>query len=133
MAVGVTPVPGRQRQGPLGRLLPAIGGAVGGIIGGVKGGPTGALAGASAGTGVGQVAGQVIDPTVAQAPTMGVETTGMQRRQQALQQDPLRQIQQAQMALQTLPPEQLPETRKAFEQAMMIAQRNIQMQQGGLA
>lgn len=96
-----------------------IGGAV---AGGIYAGPQGAAMGA----GLGQTAAGLAQKPQ-QAP---VESQGMARRQQALQQDPLVAIQQAQAALQTLPPEQFPEVRQAFNNAMAIAQRNQQLGRG---
>ena len=90
----------------------------GAIIGGIYGGPQGAITGA----GVGQTAGGLLQ----RQPQAPIESQGMARRQQKLSQDPFLAIREAQAALQSLPPDQLPETRKAFEQAMLMAQRNQQ-------
>lgn len=109
-----------QRDG-LGKLL-TIGGA---IVGGVAtgGSPGGALAGAGAGQ---TAAGLVQQPQAAP-----VESQGMGRRRQAISQDPVRSIAEAQAALQGLPPEQFPEVRRAFQEAMAMAQRNQQLGQQG--
>lgn len=105
----------------LGKAL-TIGGAV---VGGVYGGPQGAMAGA----GAGQMAGGLLQ----QQPEAPIESQGMARRRETLSQDPFMAIREAQAALQSLPPDQLPETRKAFENAMLIAQRNQQMGAGRLS
>lgn len=120
MAVGVAPV---QRRDPLSKLLP-IGGA---IVGGATAGPGGAAAGASAGAAAGGQAAGVLGPGAAPPPVQTSEASGMARRRDALGQDPVRAIAEAQAALQTLPPEQLPEVRRAFEEAQALAQRNQQL------
>lgn len=99
----------------LGKIL-TIGGAV---AGGAVGGPAGALAGAGA--------GQTAAGLIQQPPQQPVETAGMSRRQEALAGDPVRAIAEAQAALQTLPPEQFAETRRAFDEAMALARRNQQV------
>jgi hypothetical protein len=104
----------QPRQDRLGKLL-----TVGGALIGAQAGPQGALMGA----GAGQTAAGLLQRPRAQS----IETAGMSRRQQALAGDPVRAIAEAQAALQTLPPEQFPETRRAFQDAMALAQRNQQI------
>lgn len=108
-----------QRKDPFSKLLPIAGA----VVGGIYRGPQGAVMGA----GAGQTAAGILSKGPGQPP---VESQGMARRQEALAQDPLAIIQQAQAALQTLPPDQLPEVRQAFSNAMAIAQRNQQLGRG---
>lgn len=112
MAVGIQPPQQRDR---LGKVL-TIGGAV---AGGILGGP----AGVPAGAGLGQTASGL----VSRPPQQPVEMSGMARRREVLGQDPVRSIAEAQAALQSLPPEQFPEVRRAFNDAMALAQRNQQL------
>lgn len=119
MPAQITPV---QKQDPLAKLLP-IGGAV---VGGLTAGPGGALAGASTGASLGGTAAGFVQKD----PVQTVEADGMSRRQQSLGADPAAQIRQAQAQLAQLPPDQLPETRRALENALAFAQRNQQIGRG---
>lgn len=103
-----------QRRDRLGKAL-AIGGALAGAPGGVQG----AMLGASAGS----TAAGLLERPQAQP----VESQGMARRRDAISVDPLRAISEAQAALQTLPPDQFPEVRRAFEQATALARRNQEL------
>tara|TARA_R110000796_G_scaffold252618_1_gene388730 strand:+ start:907 stop:1272 length:366 start_codon:yes stop_codon:yes gene_type:complete len=108
-------------RGGLSKLL-TIGGAVAGAASG--GGVQGAITGASVG---GTIGGLVSKPPT----TPPIESQGMDRRRDTLGSDPLRAISEAQATLNTLPPDQFPETRRAFEQAMALAQRNQELGKQG--
>lgn len=99
----------------LGKLL-TIGGAV---VGGIYGGPGGAAAGA----GAGQTLGGLVQQKQPEPP---IESQGMSRRQQVLSQNPMVQLQEAQAVASQLPPDQFPEVRRAFENAIAIAKQNQQ-------
>ncbi len=122
MAIGVNPI---QKKDPLQKLLPIAGAVIGGVATG--GSPSGALTGAQ----VGGLGAGILGRGDQVPPQVGAETLGMQRRTDAISQDPLRAIAQAQSALQTLPPDQFPETRRAFDQAMAIARRNQELGRQG--
>jgi len=117
MPIGVT-IPQNKGKEDLGKLL-AIGGAVAGGFG--VGGLAGGLSGAAQGLALGQAAGSLLSSN--QAP----EAMGMQRRTQQLDQNNLGQLREAQAALASLPPDQLPQTRKVLEQAFALSQRNQQI------
>lgn len=112
-----------QQRDRLGKIL-TLGGALAGGIAGAGGGVLAATKGAAMGAGLGQTAGGLLAKG---QPTAPVESQGMQRRMQTLDSDPMGQIRQAQQALATLPPQQLPQTRQALQQAMVLAQRNQQL------
>jgi len=110
-----------QRESSLSKVL-----KVGGLVaGGLAAGPgvAATLGGAATGAGLGSTVGGLVASNQGQSPDM----MGMQRRRTALGEDPLVNLQQAQAALSQLPPQQLPETRRAFEQALALAQRNQQI------
>lgn len=106
----------QPRDDKLGKVL-TIGGAV---AGGLVAGPGGAAAGAAQGAGLGSTAGNLLS----QAPIQPVEVEGMSRRREALSQDPSLAIQEAQAALNQLPPDQFPEVRRAYENALAISKQN---------
>ena len=111
---------GNQNNDRLGKFLTIGGAAVGAIAGG---GPQGALTGASAGSTLGGIVGK--------PPIQAIESQGMDRRRRAIDQDPVSALSQASAVLNSLPADQLPETRRAFEQALAVAQRNQQLGRGG--
>lgn len=106
-----------QRQDRLGKVLTLGGAVAGGLATG------GSLAGIGAGAGLGQTAAGLAQ----KQPAQPVESQGMARRRDAISVDPLRAISEAQAALQTLPPDQFPEVRRAFEQATALARRNQEL------
>tara|TARA_R110000796_G_scaffold252288_1_gene385951 strand:- start:120 stop:464 length:345 start_codon:yes stop_codon:yes gene_type:complete len=114
--MAIQPTQPGQNQG-LGKIL-----TIGGAALGSMGGPSGAVAGAGA--------GQTAAGLLQKAPTPPVESQGMQRRQEELIQDPLRQIQQAQAAARKLSPDQMPEVRRAFDNAIAIAKQNQEFGRG---
>lgn len=110
-----------RRGDSLGKVATVGGGIAGGIATG------GSPGGISLGAGLGRTASGLTQ----QPQVQSVETQGMSRRRASLAQDPLQTLRQAQAALQTLPPNQLPETRQALQNALAIAQRNQQLGRGG--
>lgn len=128
MPVSIVPI---QRRSPLDKILPLAGGIVGGVLG-APGGPTGVIGGAGAGAALGAGAAGILGPRPAPPPLpTSAESGGMQRRFDQINSDPVRSIAQAQAAMQGLSPDQFPETRRAFDQAMAIAQRNQEMGRRG--
>lgn len=117
--------PIQAQESPLKRIL-QVGGAIAGGVAGSPGGAAGIAKGAATGGGIGSFAGDL----VTKAPPQTVESEGMARRIQTIDQNPLSQIQQAQAAVKSLPPDQFPEVRKAFESAMAIARQNQQLGRG---
>lgn len=105
-----------QKKDTLGKLF-TVGGAV---AGGLLGGPQGAAMGA----GLGQTAGNVLSQN---APPPSVESQGMTRRIDTIQQNPMVALQEANSALQGLPQDQFPEARKAFQDALALSKRNQQL------
>lgn len=92
------PIAMPQQQRPdngLNKLL-TIGGAAAGAMGG--GGVSGAMMGANAG----QMAGGLLTPQQNAAP-QAIETNALQRRQQSIDQSPLRQIRDSINSLQHVP------------------------------
>ena len=111
-----------QPSNALGKLFTIGGAVVGGVYGG---GAPGAATGASLGNMAG---GFLQQPAI--APVTTPESQGMQMRQDAIDQDPLRQIQAAQAAAKKLSPDQMPEVRKAFDNAIAIAKQNQEFGRG---
>jgi len=135
----------QNRKDNKSNLLPTIGTIGGAVIGGVltggAGAPAGAaIGGASLGAGLGGAAGTLganfssnEKPGVSLIENQGVranlartdvESIGMDRRMSQIDNDPLEAIRQAQMAINALPPEQIPQTRAALNDAYSLAKRN---------
>lgn len=107
-----------QDNNRLGKFLTIGGAAVGALAG-----PQGAVAGAGVGSTLGGI--------VSRPPVQSVESQGMDQRRQVLDQDPVSALNQASAILNNIPQGQLPETRRAFENALAIAQKNQQLGRGG--
>ncbi len=105
------------KQNRLGKAL-AIGGAIAGGMGAA--GLSKGIVGAAQGAGIGQTIGGL----VASGPQISPEQQGMQRRVESFEQDPMRQLKQAESALAALPQDQLPQTRQALKNAFALAQQN---------
>lgn len=103
-----------QKENTLGKL-----GQVGSLALTAMGNP---LAAGLVGGAAGLISGQ-------QQPTQAIplaETQGMQRRQQAMGEDPMLALTEARSAIQGLE-QQYPEQTKALDQALMIGRRNQQL------
>ncbi len=101
----------KQKSDDFGQLLTLGGAVVGGFAGG---GPAGAVAGANAG----QMAGGMLAEQPAEGPPQIEAGGAMSRRQQQLDQTPLRQIRESINSLQYIPD---PETRMAMAKPLLQA------------
>ena len=117
------------KQGIFGQLAPVAGAVGGAVIGGLASGGTGALAGATAGASLGGLVGGVVDPQrqgsvapVSPQP-QGVQASSAMDRRLQVSQNPLRDLEEAQLALQTQPLEIQQEFGPALGQALSQAQR----------
>lgn len=116
----------QKKQNELGQLLPIAGA----VIGGMSAGPGGAMAGASQGAALGQLgAGALSMAEGQQQQSGGVSAAERRLTPQAMplpqEQDPMQAIQEAQVALANLPPEQ----QKQFGPALSIGQRAFKKQE----
>lgn len=96
-------------------------GAIGGGILGAAGGPAGIAAGATAGASLGGMAGGILSPE--KPGPQAVQTTPMQRRMAQIENDPLRQLQQANSALASAPPPVQAEAAPAIQKALLLEQQ----------
>lgn len=101
----------------------------GAIVGGVLGGyatesPQGAMAGATAGAGLGGLAGQQISPDKPQPQPLASNTgSAMERRRQQLENDPLMQLKQAEVAVAKAPEPVQTEYGPAIQRARMLEEQ----------
>ncbi len=124
MALGVTIPASKNNNGQIATLGGAI---LGGIIG--EGSPEAIATGAS----LGGTAGSLLSPPPA-AQAGVAEATGMENRSTALGADYIGQLRQAQAAASNLPDSQFGWAKKAYEDAIAIAEANQKMAlQGGRA
>lgn len=119
----------QKKQNELGQLLPVAGA----VIGGMTAGPGGAMAGASQGAALGQLGASTLAMTeggqqggagVSAAERRVVPAAGLPQAQ-----DPQRTLQEAQVAVANLPPEQ----QKQFAPALQMGGAVLRRQQGGVA
>jgi uncharacterized protein YcfJ len=98
---------------------------IGMIGGGIIGGPGGAVAGANTGSAIGGGIGSAVDPAE-QGSDNTIQTTAMQRRQSAIEDDPSRVLLEAEDSLPALPQE----AQEIARQQLMLARQKLQASQG---
>lgn len=116
-------------------LLPIVGTVAGGILGAYYGGPAGAVAGASAGGAAGNMVGDLTSngegapplETSQQAP----QSSAMARRMEFNNQDPYQGVYQANVAMESAPPEIREHYGPQLQEALKMARQQRDTSQMG--